>query len=98
MMPVVSDTLTYQEYNAIEQEYFVRIKSKAELADEGHWIIDNLDEVSRRVILGVVPPPLRFVLLHGFGPRYRRKRRLMWGDGPAAAIPSLRVDMSEAAG
>lgn len=92
MMPVVSRTLTDLEYDDIEQKYFVRTKSKVELADEGHWMIDNLDEDSRRVILGVVSPPLRFVLLHGFGPRYRRKRRRMWGDGPAAAIPSLRVD------
>ena len=92
MMPVVSETLTYEEYDDIEQKHFVRTKSKVELADEGHWIIDNLDETSRRVILGVVAPPLRFVLLHGFGPRYRRKRRRMWRDGPAASIPSLRVD------
>lgn len=96
MMPIVEKTLTEAEWKAIEQEYFIRPKSKVQLGDEGQWLIDNAGEQSRRVILGVVPAPLRFLLVHVFGPRYRRKRRLMWGDGPAAAIPSLAADTADA--
>jgi hypothetical protein len=92
MGPVIEQTLTDAEWNSIEQEYFVRPKTKMQLGDEGQWLIDNAGEQSRRHVLGVVPPPLRFLLVHVFGPRYRRKRQLLWGDGPAAAIPPLGVD------
>jgi hypothetical protein len=89
MMPVVSATLTDADYRAVEQEHFVKPKSFVELGAEGHWIIDGLGPEEREVILGVVPAVPRFVLLHGFGRGYRRKRALLWGDGPAASVPSL---------
>jgi hypothetical protein len=89
MMPVVAATLTNAEYHAVEQEHFVKPKGFLELGMEGHWILDGLAEEGRKVILGVVPPVPRFVLLHGFAPAYRRRRALLWADGPAAAVPSL---------
>lgn len=89
MMPVVSATITTTEYHDIEQEHFVKPKSFMELGAEGHWIIDGLGPDDREVILHVVPAVPRFILLHGFARSYRRKRDLLWGDGPAAAIPSL---------
>lgn len=89
MMPVVSATITTAEYHAVEQEHFVKPKSFMELGAEGHWIIDGLGPEDREVILHVVPAVPRFILLHGFARSYRRKRDLLWGDGPAAALPSL---------
>jgi len=43
------------------------------------------------VILHVVPAVPRVILLHGFARSYQRKFDLLWGDGPAAAIPSLNL-------
>lgn len=89
MMPVVAATLTTAEYQGVEQEYFVKPKGFLELGAEGHWILDGLDEEGRDVILHVVPAVPRFVLLHGFARAYRRKKARLWGDGPAASLPSL---------
>lgn len=89
MMPVVSATITTSEYQDVEHEHFVKPKSFMELGAEGHWIIDGLGSVDREVILHVVPAVPRFILLRGFARSYRRKSNLLWGDGPAAALPSL---------
>jgi hypothetical protein len=89
MMPVVSATITTSEYQDVEQEHFVKPKSFMELGAEGHWILDGLGPDDREVILHVVPSVPRFILLHGFARSYRRKCELLWGDGPAAALPSL---------
>jgi hypothetical protein len=89
MMPVVAATLTPAEYQGVEQEYHVKPKGFLELGAEGHWILDGLDDEGRDVILHVVPAVPRFVLLHGFARAYRRKKAQLWGDGPAAALPSL---------
>lgn len=89
MMPVVSATITTAEYHSVEQEHFVKPKSFMELGAEGHWIIDGLGPQDREVILHVVPAVPRFILLHGFARSYRRKCDLLWGDGPAAELPSL---------
>lgn len=93
MMPVVAATITDAEYHDVEQEHFVKPKSFTELGLEGHWIIDGLGPEDREVILGVVPAVPRFVLLHAFARSYRRKAALMWGDGPAAAVPSLTLSL-----
>jgi hypothetical protein len=92
-MPVVSATLTASEWEAYEQEHAIKVKSFVELGDEGQWVIDGLGEEDRRLMLGLVPAVPRFILLHGFARRYRRKTALLWGDGPASRIPSLNVDM-----
>jgi hypothetical protein len=97
MMPVVAATLTTAEYQGVEQEYFVKPKGFLELGAEGHWILDGLDEEGRDVILHVVPAVHRFVLLHGFARAYRRKKARLWGDGPAAALPSLALARTEGA-
>ena len=95
MMPVVAATLTNAEYQDVEQEYFVKPKGFVELGMEGHWIIDGLSSEGREVILHTVPAVPRFILLHGFAHRYRRKASLLWGDGPAAALPSLELSLLE---
>lgn len=89
MMPIVRATITDAEYLAVEREHFVKPKGFRELGAEAPWIIDGVTPADREVIVGVVPAVPRFVLLHGFGPRYRRKAALLWGEGPAAAVRSL---------
>lgn len=91
MMPVASATITTAEYRDVEHEYFVKPKSFMELGAEGHWIIDGLGPEDQAVILHVVPAVPRFILLRGFARSYRRKRDLLWSDGPAAAVPSLNL-------
>lgn len=95
MMPVVAATITTAEYLAVEHEHFVKPKSFTELGVEGHWIIDGLEPDGREVILHVVPAVPRFVILHGFAGRYRRKAALLWRDSPAAAMPSLNLTRME---
>lgn len=94
-MPVVAATITTAEYHAVEQEHFVEPKSFLELGAEAHWIIDGLPPESREVILHLVPAAPRFVLLHGFARSYRRKATRLWGDGPAATLPSLSLSLLE---
>lgn len=90
-MPVVGAALTTDEYLAVEKEYFVKPKGFRELGAEAPWIVDGLSPEDREVIMGVIPAVPRFVLLHGFGPGYHRRSALLWGDGPAAAVPSLKL-------
>ena len=54
-------------------------------------MLDGLDPEGRAVMLQAVPAVPRFLLLHGFARRYRRRRALLWGDGPAASVASLSV-------
>lgn len=48
-----------------------------------------LDDEGREHMLGKVPAPVAFFLVHVFGPGYRRRARRMWADTAAAAVPSL---------
>ena len=78
-MPVVAATLTNAEWEAIEQEHNLDGKTTRELGEEGHWLIEGIDPEGYDVVVHKVPPLLRFVLLHGFGPGYRRRARARWG-------------------
>lgn len=79
MMPIVANTLTKAQWDAWEQEYYVKPKSKKELGLEGHWLIDGADRAVYDHVVGTVNPVLRFVLLRAFGPKYRRECALRWG-------------------
>jgi len=79
MMPVVAATLTAQEWDDWEQEYYIKPKSKAELGMEGMWMIDGADRSAYDVVVGKVNPLLRLVLLRVFGPRYREECAVRWG-------------------
>ena len=91
MMPIVSASITTEEYHQVEQEHFVNPKHFTELGVEGHWMIDGVSAEDRDLVLHMVPAVPRFILLHGFAGIYRRKRDLLWGDSPAAAVPSLNL-------
>lgn len=78
MMPVVSATLTQAEWDAWEQSGNIEKRSKVELAETGHWVIDGQTPERRDKMTSMVPAPLRFVLLHGFAGRYRRAAYARW--------------------
>jgi len=81
-MPVVSASISERERKDIEQEHFLKSKSTKELAMEGHWMIEDIDSEGYDVVVHTVPPVLRFVLIYGFGPAYRRRAKARWSpDG-----------------
>ncbi|MFW0794491.1 hemerythrin domain-containing protein [Gordonia sp. CPCC 205515] len=95
MLPIVARTITTAEYRAVEDEYFVKHKGFVELGLEGHWVIDGVSLEDRSVMLSVVPPIPRWILLNGFARRYRRRRDLLWGNGPAADVRSISLSRVE---
>ena len=78
-MPVVSATITDREWDAVEQEYFVKNKSMRELGAEGHWLLDGIDPEGYQVVVHTVPAIPRFILIHGFARAYRRQSAARWG-------------------
>ena len=78
-MPVVSRALTNAQWEAFNQEHYVKPKSKKELGREGHWLIDSIDPAGYAVVVSNVPPIPRFVLLHVFAGPYARACALRWG-------------------
>ena len=93
LLPIVSVAITDTEWRALEKQYNLEPKSLAQLGFEGHWLLDGLDRERRRVVVHLVAPTARFVLVHGFGRRYRRRAAVCWGPpgpkayGPAPALP-----------
>jgi hypothetical protein len=86
VMPLVAETLTDAEWSAIEYEHNLQHKSRAQLAREGHWLIDGADRADRDRVLGLVPPAARFVLLHGYARAYRRRRDAWWNPPPSRRV------------
>jgi hemerythrin-like domain-containing protein len=78
VMPIVARVVTNAEWQAIEHQHNLAGKSPAQLGREGHWLIDDADEHDRATVLGLVPPIQRMLLVLGFGPAYRRRRRACW--------------------
>lgn len=89
MMPIVATTLSNARWEAFNQEHYVKPKSKRELGQEGHWLIDSIDPAGFKIVVGNVPPIPRFVLLHAFAGRYARACSARWG--PDVPITPLRV-------
>jgi hypothetical protein len=82
-MPVVAASISDREWKDVEQRHFVKDKSTTELAMEGHWLIEDIDPEGYDVVVHTVPPVLRFILVHGFGPVYRRRAKTRWSpDAP----------------
>ena len=81
MMPVVSTTLTRDQWERFNHEHFIKPKTKTELGQEGHWLIDSIDPGGYKVVVGNVPAIPRFILLHAFAGRYARDCAARWGSG-----------------
>ncbi|MCW2767792.1 MAG: hypothetical protein JWO11_3751 [Nocardioides sp.] len=95
MMPVVSGCVTEREWRAWNEEINIKSKSTMYLAEDGHWILDNLDAENRALVVGQVPPVPRFILIRLLGGRYNRKRARLWEGTPAEAVPSLSVALAK---
>ncbi len=95
-MPLVSVSISDAEWHDVDQRYFVKPKTLAQLGLEGHWLLDGVDAETREIVVHQVPPIPRFVLVHGFAKRYRRRATACWGPdrsssgraayGPAAPL------------
>ena len=85
VMPLVSIAITPDEWHAVDRRYYLAAKSLAELGFEGHWLLDGLDAERSQVVVHQVPPLQRFVLVHGFARRYRRRATACWGPAPRSA-------------
>ncbi len=90
MMPVVSASISHAEW--VKWHESMVHGSMTQLAFEGHWLIDGLDEENVQVVVGPVPAVPRFILVKLLGGAYRRRRALLWDGTPAAAVPPLTVD------
>ena len=93
LMPRVSAALTEQQWDEWDQQFNIKPKGKRQLADEGHWLIDGVDEETRRAVAALLPPVPRFVVLNLLGGPYRRRRTRLWAGTAADAIPSLSLSV-----
>lgn len=96
MMPVVSESITEGEWRAWDEEFNLDPKGLRNLALEGHWVLDGLDDASRQHVEHLVPPVPRFVLLTLLGGSYRRRRAALWDGTRAAQVPSLPIGAERA--
>jgi hemerythrin-like domain-containing protein len=78
-MPLVSATLTHRQWHDWDQTYNIAPKPLSMLAEEGNWLLDELDERRRQIVLHEVPLIPRLIVLYAFGPRYRRHAAARWG-------------------
>lgn len=78
VMPLVARAITDGEWKAIEQRHNLEGKSMSQLGREGHWLIDGASAEDRTRVLDLVPRLQRPLLLYGFGPSYRRRKRACW--------------------
>ena len=90
-MPLVSVSVTAAEWRAIDQQYYIKPKSLSQLGFEGHWLLDGLDPERSQIVVHQVPLIPRFVLVHGFARRYRRRATACWGPPGGAAQLALDV-------
>lgn len=80
-MPVVSATITQREWHEWDQASNIKVKSLPRLAEEGNWLIDDLDPARVEIVKAEVPAIPRYIVLYGFGPAYRRRAKARWGHG-----------------
>jgi hypothetical protein len=96
MMPVVSRSITEADWRAWDEEFNLKTKKMLDLAVEGHWLIDGLDEEHSNHVKHLVPPVPRFILVHLLGGPYRRRRAALWDGTRAAEVPSLPIGAEKA--
>jgi len=77
-MPLVSAAITHRQWHEWNQEHNIKPKSLPRLAEEGLWLMDGLDPARRAIVVAEVPWVPRTIVLHGFGPGYRRRAAARW--------------------
>jgi hemerythrin-like domain-containing protein len=78
MMPVVSATITDQQWRDLEQEHNVKPLSPRDRAFTGLWIIDGQDEPDQDIVAALVPPVPRWIIRHVLVLGYRRSAFRCW--------------------
>ena len=86
-MPLVSGVLSEADWQEWDRRENLEGKSLPQLAVEGHFLADGLDHRRYQHLIHLIPAVPRFIVLKGFGGRYRRAARARWGAdvpcGPA---------------
>jgi iron-sulfur cluster repair protein YtfE (RIC family)/uncharacterized protein YndB with AHSA1/START domain len=78
MMPVVSASITEQQWRDWDQAENVKPLPLRELAFTGNWVLDGLGPADRVMIEALVPPVPRWIVKNVFGPRYRAAMFRCW--------------------
>ncbi|MEJ2889283.1 hemerythrin domain-containing protein [Actinomycetospora aeridis] len=86
-MPLVSATITHREWHTWDQRFNIAPKSLPTLAEEGNWLLDGLDPDRRAVVEAEVAWLPRQIVLHVFGPGYRRRAAARWA-GTSVGVSS----------
>jgi hemerythrin-like domain-containing protein len=79
-MPVVSLSITQREWHDWDQASNIKVKPLPRLAEEGNWLLDELDPARAEIVKAEVPAIPRFIVMYGFGPGYRRRAKARWGE------------------
>jgi hypothetical protein len=74
LMPVVIASLTEGEWRSWDRACILDPRTKAEMAEAGNWLLDDLDEERREVTLGTITRWER-VLMGVYERRHRRARQ-----------------------
>ena len=79
MMPVVAASITQRDWHRWDQAHNIKPKKLPRLAEEGNWLLDDLDPERRKIVEAEVPLIPRYIVLYGFGPGYRKRAARRWG-------------------
>jgi hemerythrin-like domain-containing protein len=77
-MPMVAQRLTARQWKRIDKKLHA-MGSPSAMARQLFWLLDDLDEPRRDVLLAVLPGPVLRVLSALYGRRERRRVQLVWG-------------------
>ncbi len=83
LMPLVTATLTEQDWAAFVREQFVQGRSLLRLGMVEGWLVDGLSASDAALVDRLVPDFPRSVLVRGLACRYRRLARRRWGARPS---------------
>lgn len=76
-LPLVRSALTTQEWEAFGEEQRRRVGTKG-AASFFPWLLDGAPASTEQKVLGLVPPPIRFLYRKQWRPRYQK--RSPWGQ------------------
>jgi hypothetical protein len=78
-LPLVSSTLTSQEWHKWDQQYNIKHRSVFQLGFTTQWLLDDASDEDQRYVASIIPFFARPILLRGFAYSYRRHSVRCWG-------------------
>ena len=75
LMPVVIASLTEREWRSWDRACMLDPRSKAEMAEAGNWLLDDLDEERREVTLNTISRWERLLMVRVYERRHRRAQQ-----------------------